>query len=320
MNDKPNLFLVGAAKSGTTSLYTYLEQHPDIFAPSNEDGYFGKISTKEPKFFSSRYHMYPHAGEGDIGAVDARTVKTVEKYRNLYSMNKGQKYLMDGSVDYLYYSGTAKDIYEFNNDSKIIILLRNPVERAYSAYMSLRRDFRESVDFHEALLLEEERIKKNYEFLWAYKGCGLYYRQVKAFLDVFGNDNVLVLMNEDLRSNPKALLKKVCIFLDIYEAAFKNTNVLHNKSGIPKKNAKTYTYLLYKRILRKYAPAIMKIIPQAKARRYSKALKRMLILNNVEKTKMDYDSERYLYGYFRNDIELLEGLLNRDLEHWKRNY
>lgn len=318
MQGKTNLFLVGAAKSGTTSLYNYLDQHPDIYTPSKEERYLGKINPKEPKFFSSKYHKYPQTGVGDVNAVEVRTIKTLEEYSELYSKHGDEKYILDASIDYLYYYGTAEDIYKFNSDSKVLILLRNPVERAYSAYTSLRRDCREFEEFSDALEMEEKRMECNHEFLWAYKGCGLYYRQVKEFIDVFGSDNVLVLLYEDLRRNPKILLRQICFFLKIEDFSFEKTSVIYNVSGIPKKNMKTYLYLLFKKIVKRYSNVFLKIMSQESATKYSKYLKKMLILKNMDKQSMNNEVEMYLYDYFRNDIEKLENLLNKDLTHWKK--
>ena len=246
-----------------------------------------------------------------------RTVKSQEEYLELYSKRGNEKYAMDASVDYLYYCETAEDIYRFNQESKILILLRNPVERAYSAYSSLRRDCREFEKFSDALKMEEKRMESNHEFLWAYKGCGLYYRQVKAFIDVFGNNNVLVLLHEDLKKNPQTMLKKICSFLEIADISFEDTDAMYNVSGIPKNNIKTHLFLIYKRNKKKYAGLILKMISQDKATKYSRYIKKILICRNMEKISMDDESESYLYDYFRKDIEKLESLLSRDLTHWK---
>src|SRR5579863_751660 len=140
----PNFFIVGAARSGTTSLDRYLSQHPQIYiAPK-----------KEVHFFAANH--FPHTGPGDEW-LNKRVIHEEEQYEQLFAGVTDEKRIGETSAYYLYLQGTAERIAHSIPAAKILILLREPIDRAYSAYMHLVRDGRETVSFAEGLRLEEER-------------------------------------------------------------------------------------------------------------------------------------------------------------------
>lgn len=158
-----NAFIVGAAKSGTTTLYYLLDQHPEVCTPA----------VKEPNYFSNLDNnsdlVKPGNGPGDDSTVWTTDEKS---YHGLYRPKEEHKLKIDASVSYLYSATAAAQIAEYDPDSRIIIVLRNPVERAFSHYKHLLRDGRESVSFEEALSREERRISKGWEFSWHLTGMG----------------------------------------------------------------------------------------------------------------------------------------------------
>jgi hypothetical protein len=184
--------IVGSARCGTTSLYYYLKQHPEIGFPEK----------KEPKFFS-----LPHCGPGD-GSVDEARVMNRTEYESLFQGMAGCKRVGDASSDYLYFHHyTAQAIRDTVGDIPILILLRDPVERAFSAYNNMLRDQREKLPFGEALKAEEERLAENWDWMWAYKSGGLYAAQVKTFQSTFSRVKVICLRIFPVRPCP--LLKKL---------------------------------------------------------------------------------------------------------------
>ncbi len=171
----PNFLIVGAAKSGTTALYHYLSQHPEIYMSP----------LKEPKFITSNFLKFPFQGPGD-NEVEKMIVKSFDRYCDLFKGVKNEKAIGEASADNLYYYEQAIFyIKKYIGNPKIIIILRNPIERAYSAYLHLVRDERETLSFKEALAEEEKRRKQNWEFIWFYKNVGFYFNQVKAYLENF---------------------------------------------------------------------------------------------------------------------------------------
>ena len=136
----PNFLIIGASKCVTTALYYYLKQHKDISFPT----------LKEPKYFSSIFQKFPHKGIGDE-SVDLYAIKSLKEYKKLFKKISNIR-VGEASPDTMYfYKDTIPKIKETLGDIPIIIMLREPVERAFSAYMYLRRDSREKLSFREAL-------------------------------------------------------------------------------------------------------------------------------------------------------------------------
>jgi hypothetical protein len=194
-----NLFIVGAAKAGTTSLWSAFRSHPDVFVTEDE-------LYKEPAFFSSY-------GER-MG---------FERYHSLYSGYVDQKYICDASTAYLTSPESAERIYRYNRHAKIIIVLRDPIARAYSLYNWMVADGYEwAGSFEYALRLEEKRFKNgstNYlmpEYFWNYMyfRSGCYLNQVERYQKYFG-DNVLIVSFGELVASPSLLFSRVCEFLNV---------------------------------------------------------------------------------------------------------
>ena len=170
----PNFLIVGAAKSGTSSLHNYLNQHPDIFMPSfNKEG----MKVKEPRFLiKDLVENRLHNG-----------VWNWKEYQSLFDIVTDEKAIGESTVLYLYYFEEAiKNIKSrLDEDVRIIIMLRNPVDRAFSAYTHVARSVKEQLSFEEALEIEYERLELDPTLtpMVMYKDMGLYYNMVKAYLD-----------------------------------------------------------------------------------------------------------------------------------------
>ena len=198
---KPNLFIVGAARAGTTTLYSYLQQHSKVFMPKDE-------LYKEPSFFST---LHKRLG--------------LEDYLNIFK-NADDKYrcIGEASTAYLTDHTSAKKIYEYNPKSKILIILRNPADRAYSLYTwMVQEGYEWAGTFEKALQLESIRRNKNIptffepEYYWNYMyySSGLYFKQIKRYYDLFDKINILIMKFDELVKSPDTVYKKVCHFLNI---------------------------------------------------------------------------------------------------------
>ena len=227
MNILSLILIVGGARCGTTALYHFLNAHPDITMSS----------IKEPKYFSSLVIDFPNRGVGDHINNDAM-IRSRSEY---YSLFKGikTKYIGEASPDYLYHHNKVVPLIKKElGDIKIIILLRNPIYRAYSAYSHLVRDNRETLKFREALIQENYRIENNYDFMWHYVKSGFYFEQVKTYLNNF--KNVKILKSEEFLMNPKKEYNKVLEFLNLGKwirlISVKNTTCRQTKKCIYKVN------------------------------------------------------------------------------------
>ena len=296
-NMLPNFVIAGAARCGTTSLYYYLKQHPEIGFPDK----------KEPKFFSAKAQNFPHNGPGDH-TVDRAMVHDFGEYEKLFQ-NLGKTQLVgEASSDYLYYHKTsAEEMYSVLGDIPIILCLRNPIDRAYSAYNNLVRDQRETLGFEEALASEEKRLSENWDWMWAYKAGGLYAEQVETFQHVFSN--VKVILFEDLKEDADAIVKELFDFLGVDSQMQVDTSTRYSHSG--KAKNKLVAFLSNRAnpvafALRRFA---LKLAPRSFLEKIAS--------RSLEQEGMSAAARLQLKTYFEEDVKRLEKVLGQSLEVWK---
>jgi hypothetical protein len=263
----PNFLLVGAAKAGTTSLHDWLGQHPRVFM----------CRPKEPKFFNAQVMKFPLRGPGD-DLVAERMIRSLPDYERLFDNAGNAEAVGEASVDYLYYGPQVIPLIRATlGQPRIVIVLRNPADRAYSAYRHLRRDRREPLSFEAALEEENHRRLMNWEFIWFYKACSLYHDQVRAYLENF--DRVHVCLFEDLRTCPLDFMRDLYGFLGVDPSFTPDVTKASNRSSV---RAATW---LPKFIQKNSTP----LHPETRAR---------------------------LREYFRPDTFKLQELIGRDLSAW----
>lgn len=295
-NVLPDFLIVGASKSGTSSIFHYLKQHPKIFLSDVQ---------KEGRYFSQMKGNF--SGPGDSG-VDKTITPDLEHYKTLFKNYNNEKTAGDISPEYLYFHEKAIPLIKkvLGADTKIIIILRSPVERAFSGYMHFKRDKRENLSFEEALEKEEERKQKNWIWAWQYKNSGLYYEQVKAYLDNFRNTKVIVF--DEFREQPQKILSEICEFIGVNPDFEFDTSYKYNVSGDPKNP------VLYKlETSRRMVNFIKKLVPQ-KAVHFLK--NRFTGEKQMMRQEMNPETRRQLVEFFRDDVRKLEELIQEDLSHW----
>jgi uncharacterized protein YaaR (DUF327 family) len=302
---KPNLFIVGAAKCGTTSLYYYLSQHPEVF----------DCPVKEPHHFITQFQIDSLYGNLKQYKKLWSSYLGLSKYLALYSNAKSFRITCDASVNYLRYAKEiAGKIKEFNDEAKILIILRNPVDRLFSHYHHSVRDGSITETLENLLTFEEEYCKMENNTWYSYKKNGLYYDNVKHYLDTFGQDKALILFNEDLESNPQKVLSNVCDFLMIDASFVPKIDFTKQNAAYLPKNPKI------SHLLNKYSQGSMlwsglkKIFPIQFLRRLK------IIINPLIPFQEKLSEEKtiqQLKAYYKEDITKLETLVNRDLSAWK---
>lgn len=289
---KPDFFIVGAAKSGTTSLYNYLTQHPHVFMPIN----------KEPYFFGE----WRGAGE----RID------LEGYSKLFEGIPESVAAGEASTTYLYLRSAAYEIERFQPRAKIIIVLRNPVDRAYSQYWHNLRNGYVSSSFEEELEAEKWRISEGWDGFFTgapapayYVESGHYAEQVGRFLKIFGRDSVRIYLFEDLIKNAQGVCHDVFSFLEVQPDFPINTGRVYNVSG-PVRNA-TLSRLLNERLRSK--ELIKKIVPID----WMRPLREWMLRKNTKAVPpMNPRTRLKLQEIFREDILYVQELLGCDLSHW----
>jgi hypothetical protein len=219
MIELPNVAIVGVPRSGTTSLYHYLAQHHDVYG----------TKTKEPKHFSSRVVRLPHMGPGDKH-VDSERVLEKGMYSSLYTAGRGHRYRVDGSSEYFYEGQACANLIRAElGDIPIIVILRDPALRAFSAYQNMVRDQRESLTFKQALDAEPSRLRDNWDTMWAYRGAGFYADGLAAYHANFSR--VLVLCFEEFRANPISALRLIEEFLGLDAVNDYDVDIQYARSG-----------------------------------------------------------------------------------------
>jgi hypothetical protein len=292
---------VGAAKAGTTAVHVYLYQHPEVYMSF----------LKEPKYLSITANKFPHNGPGDK-KVDDGIIKSREEYLNLFKDARDEKVIGESSADYLYFHDTVIPLIKtISPRAKILIMLRNPVDRAYSAYRHMIMDEREDLSFEKALGSEDKRMRENYEFIWFYKDAGFYYEQVKHYIDSFGRENVMICLYDDFVVDSMAVMKDIYRFLDVEEGFTPDTDVKYNVGPTVRSESFEEFLVKYehpvKRVLR---PVLLNTI----GKRYTEALVNYFIRRNTLSIKPK--TRKRLIELYRDDILKLEGLIDRDLSGW----
>lgn len=298
----PNFLIVGFPKCGSTALHYYLNSHPDIYMPNQ----------KELHFFTSDILEKLSAGKGDK-YVKGNQIKDIESYKEQYVGSNGEKAIGDASPSYINYPEIAiPRIKKTLGNPKIIILLRDPVKRAYSNYLHMVRENRETLSFYESLKAEERRRQKNYSDFWYYAFNSTYLDKVKSYKDEF--DQVFILTQEELNRNVLETVQKIFTFLDV-DSRYEPDNIdkRYNPGGVYKKNL--ITKLIFSQSgTRELIKKIVPITPRLKH------IKHRLIKNyQTETPPIPVEAEDYLIKALKEDVEGLKDL-GLSLEEWNPKF
>ena len=300
-NNLPNFLIVGAAKSGTSSLHNYLNQHPEVFMPSyNKE----VMKVKEPRFLIKDLVQHRlHNG-----------VWNWEEYKSLFNKVNDEISIGESTVLYLYYYKHAIDNIKkyLGENVKIIIMLRNPTDRAYSAFQHVSRGFNEQNSFEEALKIEKGRMDKESSLtpMVMYKEMGLYHDMVRAYKENF--KNVHIIFYEDFRDDTEGEIKKIFKFLELSLSVNIDFVSRHNVGGKRWKNEKIKHVFMKNNPLKS---ALKKAIPKS----LRKGVRDKLISASTDKVAPMKENTRVkLNEFFKEDVKKLSDLLNRDLTHWTK--
>ena len=289
---KPNFFIVGQTKSGTTSLKEYLMQHPDVFLSN-------------PK--------WPR-GKGHFGWFS--DYKNNEEYLEEFQHASNEKMIGEKTTDYLFCPHTAERIKRFSPNAKIIMILRNPVDMMFSlhGHNLYNEAFEDLKDFEEALKAEEGR-KKEYmdsKDKWHphifYREVARYPEQVQRYFDNFGRDNVKVIIFDDFITNTEKIYKETLEFLDV-DPNFKPVYSIHNEARVYRSRKLQYAMQNNALGLR----GILNKIPGS-----SSAFR--AINQPVRKRKtMNLELRKKLQEDVKSEADELGNMLSRDLSFWCKN-
>ena len=290
---KVDFLVVGAEKSGTTWMADMLRQHPQVFIPLQ----------KELHYFNRQFGEFPDLHNYNFD-------KPESWYASFFQDARPDQVVGEICPAYLWDDSAAGRIYSYNPNVRIVILLRDPVERTYSSFRFyiqrgvVRPPFADAIARHKALLVERS----------------LYFAQVKRYLDRFPRQNVQVLFYDDLKNNEAAFLKGLESFLQVEEFLPPN---LHEKSyvtGMPRHLWLNVTLARLRYVAHKYR--LTALLDMGRASGLSNSLEDLRQKNksSEKQTNLDVLSPAELQSlreYFRPDVEKLEALVARDLSAWK---
>jgi hypothetical protein len=299
----PNFLIIGAAKAGTNALYHYLRQHPQVYMSP----------WKEPKFFAfeSEADLGFRAANGRDAPVNASVILDQAEYEELFDDASDELARGEASTHYLYVEKSPARIKALIPDARLIAVLRNPVDRAFSSYQHLVRDDLEPLDFGAALDAEPQRIAEHYAYLYRYTDLGFYSEQLDRYEKSFPESQLCVLLYDDLRSDPEGTCRRIFSFLGVDEHFVPDMSGEYNRSGVPKNR-------VMHRVLNPSAPMkrrLWNVTPRFARERLLDAQTRMVNRNLQRQTMPEPERDR-LRDVFREEVGRLETRLGRDLSHW----
>jgi len=285
---KVDFFIVGAPKAGTTSLYHYLNEHPQVEMSSQ----------KEPDYFSDK-------AIHDQGMYYGKNrINTLDKYESLFVQKESVVY-GEASVSYLFYDNVAEDIKEYNPNAKIIIMLRNPIERAFSHYLM---DYRLGLisDSFENIIAKKSKHKNAHLFYQQYIEVSKYAKQTQRYLDFFEKENILFIDYEDFKKNVSKTVDQVYNFLNISTKFSADVNTKYNTFTMPKNKGirLIYSFVFLRKVLTFLFPIyLVKSI-------------RVLLFKADKKPELLKETRIQLKIIFNDDIKKLEEVLCKDYSKW----
>lgn len=276
----PDFFIIGAQRSGTTSLYEYLRNHPGVFMSPQ----------KETHFFAQ-----------DLVRVDAdMVVRSEADYIKLFDHAAPGVLLGEASPSYLWHPQTARRIMSRRPNAKLIATLRDPIARAFSQYRMDLADGLTPIAFHDLIERDYYHGEKVYGTGRLYVELGQYAEQIKRYLDLFGPERVLVIAFDELTDQPHVVLARIASFLCIDPAPFAqvDTSIAHNRNAIPQN------------------PLALRFLPHRSLRRFYRTLipvnlrrnLRERIFDSTVTLEIDADSKEFLRQLYAPQMSELEAL------------
>ena len=300
---EPNFFLIGAPKAGTTSLYMYLSQHPEIYmSPQKETNYFAfkGLSLANMEFSDSEEEKY-------VKKIYSVSVTDEKAYIALFAKVTSERAIGEASTSYLHflYPHAAKSIHDSFPDAKLIAILRDPVERSFSAFLYFVREGIESItDFSEAIQAENWRRDR-------YVRGGFYSEALTRYFELFKADQIRIYLYEDLKKDTRGLMQDIFSYLDVDEAFVPDMSVKFNVSGIPK--SRVLHNLIWK------TPKALKAVVTPIITPGLNRTIRNLSYHNLHRPKLSPSVRRLLQDMYREDILKVQDLIDRDLSKWLNN-
>ncbi|MBN1493525.1 MAG: sulfotransferase [Candidatus Omnitrophica bacterium] len=293
----PTFLIIGAGKSGTTSLYHYLAQHPDIYmAPVKETHYF-TFGGKKPAFNGPRAELF----NNDVIWKEA-------DYHALFEGVSHERAIGENSPTYLWVPGTAERIQKTIPDVKLICILRNPIERVFSSFsMAIRDGYEPCRTLEEALDDEKRRIEEGW-MLNTYLYSAFYGAQLAVYLRLFKKEQLSIHLFDDFIATPEMVLRDIFRFLNVEESFVPDMREKFNVSGVIENP------LL--RLIWTKSHGLRDLLRPILSRKTRDTISKYFVMAKKRKIEFPQRTRQRLINIFHDDIIKLQSLIGRDLSQW----
>ncbi len=301
----PDFLVIGAGKSGTTSLDKYLNQHPQIFVPQvKEPNFFGYENTKIDDL---------HGNEDDIKHF-VRSTTTLEKYLELFKEARPDQLKGETSNTYMYHQEAPNRIKYYMPDVKLIAILRQPASRLYSRFLHLAREnrlpsekFSDCVDRNSIWWQRNDLVKEGY-----------YYQNLSRYFELFPAENIRVYLYDEFQNNSEKIMTEIYAFLDVDTNFKPDQSVRYNQSGFVKNKSLNKVIGqggLISNYMRHMLPK--SLLDKIKSNIALKRKLNDLRGKNLIRPELDPEIRRFLtFEVYKDDIIKLQALIKKDLSHW----
>jgi hypothetical protein len=290
----PNFLIIGAPRSGTTTLYESLKQNPQIFLSP----------VKEPMFFllDGEPAHYP-------GPKNPQGVRGIDQYQSLFQGAKAEKAVGEASPCYLFSPKATLGIKQRIPDARFIVILRNPVDRAYSHFLFHRMEGTEPLeDFEAAMDAEDERLRMGWFIFWCYRGMGYYGRQIERYFSHFPRGQFRFFLMEDLVGRPQELFKEIFRFLEVDDGIRVQLPLRYNPAGVPRNR------WLHKFLVR--PNAVKNLLKPVLSTKVQSFLLTHFMGRNLTRPPLERDVRKRILAVYREDILKTQDFIQRDLSDW----
>ncbi|MFA5581482.1 MAG: sulfotransferase [Paracoccaceae bacterium] len=300
----PNFIVIGAAKSGTTSLMSYLGQHPDVFVSAS----------KEPNYFALAGFKGPPRGPAPAAILQAMLYNwsrtELPEYEALFAAATDQRAIGEGSVRYLYFPEAPGRIRAMIPDVRLIAILRDPVSRLYSHYNMNRQIQLEPLGLRAALAAEETRIADGWGWDWHYAAVSRYGEQLRRYYDLFPREQIAVFLYDDFVADPLGVHAQICRHIGVKPDMQPDMTKRGMVTTLPR------NLWLDRRL--NWPSGLRTMLLRPPSRRIAHpVIRRLNRLNSRPVPPLDPVLRRELAVRFRGDIAELSDMLGRDIP-WYR--
>lgn len=293
----PDVYIVGAGRSGTTALHRILEQHPQLRVCDH----------KSPNYFASTIDQ--PAWETPVARQMARqwTVDP-DTYRSLFAGARPDQMLVEASPVYLQATGIAQRIHAVNPAAKIIAVLRDPSDRAHAHYLGRRRDGIETAKTFGDWWARVRDIPLPRDVAFGhYIACGQYKHFLTQYLEMFGPAQVLVIFYDDFVSDPSAVVSRILKFIGVDDSVSIDVGIRANQSGEISNAILGRIWTSSVRLRTRLRRIVPESVRQATGR---------IFLSRLTRSALEPALRRHIIEVLRDDIEALAVLTKRDLTTW----